>query len=135
MANTFPTLSSGSVTVHGALGSNALMMYPSSVVQSYVTRVIQFINSSEQKFTVRTNLFGAVLAFQNLNGYDFSLLRNFFMQMKGSYVDPALINTFSMTIAGETYDWLHFDDQKFEAACDNAERYSLKLKISQLRPN
>ena len=99
MANTFPTLSSGSMTVYGSLGAGAMAMYPATVVNSYVTRVIQFVNSSEQRWTVRGALFGAVLSFQNLNGYDLSLLRNFFVQMKGSFVDDALLNTVSMTLA------------------------------------
>jgi hypothetical protein len=123
------------MTVHGTLGAGAMAMYPATVVNSYVTRVIQFLDSSEQRFTVRNVLFGCVLEFKNLNGYDLSLLRNFFVQMKGSYVDAALLNTFSMTIAGEIYNWLHLDDDKFEAECDRAESYSLKLKISQVRPN
>ena len=104
-------------------------------MNSYVTRTIQFVNSSEQRWTVRTALFGCVLEFHGLNGYDLSLLRNFFVQMKGSYVDDALLNTFSMTLAGITYSYLHFDDDKFESECDQAERYSLKLKVSQVRPN
>lgn len=135
MANTFPTLSSGSMTVHGSLGAGAIAQYPANLVNSYVTRVIQFVNSSEQRWTVRSALFGAVLSFQNLNGYDLSLLRNFFVQMRGSYTDDALLNTFSMTLAGNTYNYLHFDDDHFESECGNAERYSVKLKISQVRPN
>ena len=135
MANTFPTLSSGSMVVHGTLGAGAMAQYPATIVNSYVTRVVQFVNSSEQRWTVRTNLFGAVLEFRGLCGYDLSLLRNFFVSLKGSYVDDALLNTFSMTLAGITYSYLHFDDDKFEAEADNAERYSVKLKISQVRPN
>ena len=135
MANTFPTLSSGSMTVHGTLGAGAMAMYPATVVNSYVTRVIQFLDSSEQRFTVRTCLFGAVLEFRGLCGYDLSLLRNFFVSLKGSYVDDSLLNTFSMTLAGITYSYLHFDDDKFESECDQAERYSLKLKVSQVRTN
>ena len=135
MANTFPTLSSGSMTVHGSLGAGAIAQYPANLVNSYVTRVIQVVNSSEQRWTVRTNLFGAVLEFRGLCGYDLSLLRNFFVSLKGSYVDDSLLNTFSMTIAGITYNFLHFDDDKFESECDQAERYSLKLKVSQVRPN
>ena len=135
MANTFPTLSSGSMTVHGTLGAGAMAMYPATVVNSYVTRVITFLDSSEQRFTVRTALFGCVLEFRGLNGYDLSLLRNFFVQMKGSFVDDALLNTFSMTIAGVSYSYLHLDSDSFESECDSAERYSCKLKISQVRPN
>lgn len=123
------------MTVHGTLGNNSMMQHPANLVNSFVTRTIQFLNSSEQRWTVRGTLFGAVLSFQNLNGYDLSLLRNFFVQMRGSYVDDALLNTFSMTIAGNTYNWLHFDDDKFESECDQSERYSLKLKVSQVRPN
>jgi len=135
MANTFPTLGSGSMTVHGSSLNDAIMQYPASLVNSYITRVIQFVNSSEQRWTVRGNLFGCVLSFQHLNGYDLSLLRNFFVQMKGSFVDDALLNTFSMTIAGVSYSYLHLDSDSFESECDSAERYSCKLKISQVRPN
>jgi hypothetical protein len=123
------------MTVHGTLGNNSMMQHPANLVNSFVTRTIQFLNSSEQRWTVRGTLFGVVLSFQNLNGYDLSLLRNFFVQMRGSYVDDALLNTFSMTIAGNTYSWLHFDDDRFESECDQSERYSLKLKVSQVRPN
>jgi hypothetical protein len=135
MANTFPPLSSGSMVVHGTLGNNSMMQHPANLVNSFVTRTVQFLNSSEQRWTVRTNLFGAVLEFRGLCGYDLSLLRNFFVSLKGSYVDDALLNTFSMTIAGIIYNFLHFDDDKFEAEADNAERYSVKLKVSQVRPN
>ena len=135
MANTFPTLSSGSMTVHGSLGAGAIAQYPANLVNSYVTRVIQFLDSSEQRFTVRTCLFGAVLEFRGLCGYDLSLLRNFFASLKGSYVDDSLLNTFSMTLAGNTYNYLHFDDDSFDAEADSSEKYSVKLKISQVRPN
>jgi len=135
MANIFPTLSSGSMQVRGTLANGAIAMYPTSLVFSYVTRVITFVNSSEQRWTVRNNLFGAVLEYRRLNGYDLSLLRNFFIQMKGSYVDAALLNTFSITIGGNTYNYCAFDQDTFDSVCDSAENYSTTLKIKQVRPN
>ena len=135
MPNVFPTLSSGSMTVHGALGAGAMAQYPSTIVQSYATGIVQFVDDSEQRWTSRIVLFGATLEFRGLNGYDLSLIRNFWAQMKGGYVDSALVNTFTITIGGNTYNFCAFDGDEFEEECERAEQYSLQLKIRQVRPN
>ena len=135
MANVFPILSSGSMTVHGTLGSNALMMYPASFGNTYLTRKIHFMNDTEQRWTVRNALFSAVLEFRSLSGYDASLLYEFFRQMRGAYVDPTLLNTFSITVSGVIYDYCVFDQDSFEETVDRQENLATLIRVKQLRPN
>jgi len=62
MPHTFPILSSGSMKVYGDdLLNSAIVMYPSALGFEYTTRVLKFINDSEQRFTVKGELFMAVL--------------------------------------------------------------------------
>ena len=135
MANVFPTLSSGSMRVSPTLATNAMVQYPLTLVNSYVVRVIQFLDDSEQRFVVRGPLFGATLEFHGLNGADLSVLREFFYEMRGGYVDAALVNTFSIKLAGITYNYCIFDTDDFAVQTDRAENSSVSLKVMQVRPN
>jgi hypothetical protein len=136
VANVFPALSSGTATIlSGSLATNAMMEWRSSIVYSCMTTVIEFVDSSEQRWMNRGFLFGATLAYEHLNAYDLSVLRNFWNQVKGGYVDDALANTFSIEVSGNEYNWCCFDGDDFEVEEDRSFKFSVKLKIRQLRPN
>lgn len=135
MALTFPTLSSGSMTVKSPLTSYALMKYPAQLQSRFVTRTLVFLNDTEQRFTVRNFLFSCVLQYNKLNGFDVSVLRDFFNTMLGMYVDDALLFTFSINIAGVTYNYCVFDQDEFAVTADRGETFTLELKIKQIRPN
>ncbi len=132
---TFPTISSGSMRVQGALASESLAMYPATLAHSFITRVITFANDSEQRWTVRRELFAAILQFHDLDGYSLSVLVDFFRTMKGRYVDTALLNVFDITLGGVNYQWCSFDQDDLLVEVGQNERYSLQLSIKQLRPN
>lgn len=108
-------------------------MYPLTLRNSFNTRVKKFMNDTEQRWTVSNVMFSAELQFHSLNGYDLSLLYNFFQAMHGSYVDTALIFHFQITLAGITYDYCVFDQDTFEAQVGLNETYSVTLKIKQIR--
>ena len=132
---TFPTLGSGSMKVYSPLDTGALAMYPATLNRGYVTRVLKFINDSEQRFTVRRELFSATLQFQNLNGYDLGLLMRFFEEMRGMYVDTLLLNVFDITIDGVNYQYCAFDQDQLDVQSDRGLSFSLTMAIRQVRAN
>jgi hypothetical protein len=135
MAEVFPTMSSGSMRVVGSLLSEAVAMYPVKTSQSYIVRKISFLDDSEQRWVVRKKLFSCTLEYKNLNGYDLSLLRDFFTSQKGMYVSESLTSTFSITLSGMTYSYCVFDQDYFESDVAEGELYSTTLQIKQVRQN
>ena len=135
MSSTFPSISSGSMKVIGALGSQALAKYPSTLEFGYVTRVITFLGDQEQRFLVRGELFSATLQFNGLNSYDTSVLRTFFRSMTGMATSVDLTRTFSITLDSVTYNYCVFDQDSFEPEIGRTELTTFELKIKQLRPN
>lgn len=132
---TFPQLSSGSVSVRGALANEALAMYPATLGHSFVTRTLTFLGDQEQRWTVRRELFSALLEYHSVNGYDFSILLKFFRDRKGAYVNPSLTNAFDITLAGVNYQYCVFDHDEFEFQSEQGETYSFTLRIKQIRVN
>lgn len=132
---TFPQLSSGSMKVQSPLTGSAIAMYPASLSNAWVTRVIKFLGDQEQRWVVRRPLFSATLQYHSMNGYDTSLLSSFFSSVTGKYVLPDLSNSFSITLGSETYDYCVFDQDEFNVTCNASDSYSFSLKITQLRPN
>lgn len=135
MPLTFPILSSGSMKVYGTLANNAIMKYPSTLEYSYVTRILQFVGDQEQRFLVRGELFGALLQFRDVNGYDMSIVRDFFRSMRGMAASVDLTHTFGIVIDGVTYNYCVFDQDDISPEISRAELFSFDLKIKQLRPN
>jgi hypothetical protein len=121
--------------VRSPLSGNAIAMYPAVFGHSFITRVNQFLDDSEQRWTVRGELLGLTLKYHGVCGYDFSLIRDFFAARLGGYVDPNLVNTFSITIDGVTYDWCCFESDAIEDVVERSETYSFELRIKQLAPN
>ncbi len=132
---TFPLLSSGSMKVSTALSTQAFAMYPSTLTFDYVTRVIQFLGDQEQRFLVRHELFNAELQYSNVNGYDMSLVVDFFKFMLGKAVDTDLSHTFDITIDGNNYAYCVFDQDDLMPDVGRGETYDFVLKIRQLRKN
>lgn len=132
---TFPTLSSGSMSVSSAINDEAMAMYPSTVSHSFNTRVIQFLGDQEQRWTVRGELFDAVLEYQRVNGYDLSIIRAFFRSQRGMYVNLDLTSTFDITIFGQNYQYCCFDQDELSVTSDQSNTYSFSLRIKQLRAN
>jgi hypothetical protein len=133
----FPTLSSGSMRVTTALGSNALMKHPSQIQTTFMTKVIRFVSDDEQRWPVQQKLMQATLNYSRMNGYDTSLVREFFYSQKGSYVNTSWSNTFDIVIDGVTYAYCVFDQDEF-VATENPSypgTYSFSLKIRKLRKN
>lgn len=131
----FPTLASGSMVVDSSILGNPIAMYPMTSTTSWVTRIIRFVNDTEQSWTVRTALFSAQLNYHDVNGYDAARVEDFFHQQIGMWVDEALVNTFSMLINGTTYSWLVFDqDDLVLTENPNAiGRFSFTINVKQVR--
>jgi hypothetical protein len=121
--------------VRSPLSGNALAQYPAGFSHAVVTTVNQFLDDSEQRWVSRAELLTLVLKYHGLNGYDMGLIRDFFDQMTGGYVDEAMVNTFTMTIDNVTYDWMTFVGDGLESVVKTGEFYSLSLTMRQLAPN
>lgn len=132
---TFPTLSSGSMKVYSPLLDQAIAMYPAMLTHSVITRVIKFANDTEQRWSVRPELFSATLQYSAVNGYDLALIQAFFRTMRGEYVDTLMLNVFDITIDGVQYFWCVFDQDSISPESEIGETYSFVLNIKQLRPN
>lgn len=137
MPNTFPTLSSGSMTVATSIANEPLGRGTFVRSNRFVTRVARFLDDSEQRWVVHPGLMSAVLNLQGMNGYDTSQLATFFRARKGAYLDAALTNTFSITIQGTQYDYCVFDQDDFTVA-ESKEKpmyFDIVLRIRQVRTN
>lgn len=131
----FPTMSSGSMKVVGDLDSEAIAMHPSVINHSFATRIFRSVGDHEQRWAIRRELFGGILQYSQVNGYDMSLIREFFNSQKGRYVNSSLSNVFDITLFGITYDYCVFDQDELEVSVGRGETYSFELRIKQIRPN
>jgi len=135
MANIFPTLSESSAYTLSPLSGYALANYPVVQSQAYQVRKLRFLNDSEQRWISRPILFGCTLKYSRISGYDTSLLLGFFRQMRGALVDAALLNTFSITLSGNLYNFCSFVNDSLPIQSEAGERFSLQMQIVQVRPN
>lgn len=118
MAN-FPTLKSGAVAMYGTTQTLA-----------YNTGLVQFVNDAEQRWRGMPQLFRGTLNYTDLNGYDLGLLQEFFRSCKGR-----LDTTWSLTIDGQTWNDLTFDQDDFTYTESKPNLYACTLKVRQTRPN
>ncbi len=133
--NTFPTFTSGSMKVSDDIKDNAIAMYPLARAYNIPSRVIQFLGDQEQRWSTNVELFSTILEFHSLNGYDLSVLVDFFRKMKGGCVNPSLTNTFEITLNGVLFKYCCFDQDGFSPISNIGEKFSTSLKIKQIRPN
>jgi hypothetical protein len=118
---TFPTLSTGSVA-----------MYPLTRNVCFATGIFTFINGSEQRVPDRAGYPSFALVLTGANGYDASLVREFFYGRKGAFD-----NTWSLTLAPNlggspvTYPNLFFADDAIQFTDAPAERFSVTLRCMQ----
>jgi DMSO/TMAO reductase YedYZ molybdopterin-dependent catalytic subunit len=118
MAN-FPALRSGQVAMNGTTQTLA-----------YSTGVVQFVNDAEQRWRGMPKLFRGSLVFTDLNGYDLGLLQEFFRSSKGRFD-----TTWSITIDGQTWNYMAFDQDDFTYTENRPNLFSCTLKVRQVRPN
>lgn len=136
MSLSFPVISSGSMRVlDPTVSASMLAMYPATLRYSYVTRVNQFVNDSEQRWVSRKSLFSAVLEYHSVNGYDLSLVRAFFNTMLGKASSSDLTHTFSINVLGTTYSYCVFDQDELAVQEEPGNKYSFSLSLLQVRPN
>lgn len=125
MANIFPNLASGAVSIR----------YPLAQTVQANTEVIQFVNGSERRWRNATKLQAFTLTYTDVNSYDLSTILEFFTTMKGRFVDDSLANTFSLTLGANTWNYCVFDQDDFTEIESKIGRYSFQLKIRQVRKN
>lgn len=119
MAGAFPNLTSG-----------AILRHPSSRRQRFPTRVIRFGDDKEKRWPVARPLEGWVIGLVNINGYDLSVVRGFWIVQKGRFDD-----TFSITIDGLTSTNMVFTNDTFPTI-EQARRpdlVSLRLEVRAVR--
>lgn len=118
MAGTFPALKTGVVG-----------MYPATLGLTYRTDVVQFVNDSEQRWATQPALGEFELTFTAVDGYDLSLVMDFFRSQKGQFD-----GTWTLTINSNTYNNCTFLDDAFTWTERKAERYDFTLKCRQEKP-
>jgi hypothetical protein len=114
----FPTLKSGTVSCYGLQRT-----------ASFATEVAEFLDDTEQRFRVRPPLARFTLVFKDIEGYDLNRVRAFWISTKGAF-DA----TWDLTIAGVTYSNLCFEGDLFSPNEQKQNRYSLELKVLQVKP-
>jgi hypothetical protein len=112
-----------------ALRSGVVGMYPATLGKIYKTEVVQFVNDSEQRWATWPGFGDFELVFTDINGYDLSLLLDFFRSMKGQFDD-----SWRLIINGQTYTNCCFLQDDFTYTESKPERYSITLKCRQTRP-
>src|SRR5713226_2358169 len=119
MAGTFPTIKSG----------NAVVSFGTTRGVELKTKVLKFLDRSEQRWQQRAALGNFTLAFSNIEGYDLSQIRAFWRAQKGAadytWTLPALK-------AGDpTYGNCAFVDDLFSFTESKPNRYSGQLNVIQ----
>jgi hypothetical protein len=67
------------------LKSGYLSTYPLVHETHCPTRILQFLDDSEQRFAIAKPLHRFTLTYHEIDGYDLGLLRTFWESMKGQY--------------------------------------------------
>lgn len=129
----FPTMGSGSVHIIPSQANESFVQHPLSFDYGFRTRVTQFLNGSEQRWTVADALVSFGLEFTSVNGYDTSMVRTFFYSQRGMAVNTQLTNTFDMVVKGNVFKYCVFDQDDFSATIDSKETYKFTLKVKQVR--
>lgn len=132
---TFPTNASGSVRAVAPLADEAMAMYPATIAIEQKVKVFTFLNDEEQRFVSSHPLLRITLKYTLVNGYDMSVIRDFFMSMRGAHVTSLLIDLFDITLEGVEYNYCCFDQDELTVEVGPSETYSFELKIRQLRAN
>lgn len=137
MPNTFPTLSSGACFVQADLSGQPIAKYPIQVKNEWLTRTIRFVADTEQRWVVRPQLATITMQYKSVLGYDVARIMEFFKQRTGRYVDIAYLNTFSITVHSDTYDYCVFDQDSINVveSPENPNYFDFVIRIKQLRPN
>lgn len=128
-----PSLDSASVSVAAPLSADSFAMYPATIDTKFVTRVTQFVDDSEQRWTVADALKSFELQYSQVSGYDMSLMMAFFVTQKGKHVSTDLVSTFSVQLYGDIYLYCVFDQDELIPTIGAGETYQFTLKIRQVR--
>lgn len=128
-----PSLESASVSVLSPLSADSFAMYPATIGSKFVTRVHQFVDDSEQRWTVADSLKEFELQYSQVNGYDMSLMMKFFISQKGRHVSTDLTTTFSVQLYGDIHLYCVFDQDDLIPVVGQGETYQFTLKIKQIR--
>jgi len=114
------------------LKSGQPAMYPATRAKTFRTGVHQFADGSEQRWRAAAPLTGWALEYRDINGYDVSLLRAFFVSTKGAFD-----RTFTITVpaGGTQYQNMAFDQDDFTAAESRPNRWTVTLRLRQVRKN
>lgn len=121
--------------ITGPLASQAIAMFPAVLASSFSTKVIKFLNDTEQRFVANDKLFSCTLQYHAVDPYDMNLIRKFFNDMDGMYISNDLLHSFSITIDGSTYNNCGFGQDILNIEENRGGTYSFELKILQVAPN
>lgn len=112
-----------------ALKTGVVGMYPATLGLTFKTDVVQFVNDTEQRWATWQGVSEFELVFTDIDGYDLSLLVEFFNSVKGQF-DA----TWTLPINGQTYNNCSFLQDDFTYTEAKPERYSVTLKCRQEKP-
>lgn len=113
----FPALRSGAVTMYGCQRD-----------LRFGTGMVQFCDDSEQRWKTHGRLVGFTLEFRNIDGYDFANIQEFFRSMKGAFD-----STWDLTLDGTLHADLCFDTDEIAWTETKPNRFSLSLRVRQVR--
>lgn len=111
------------------LKSGVLCKYPVEHSQEFRTRVIRFLDDSEQRFTVRPPLQRFSLVYRAIDAEDLTRLRQFWESMKGQF-DAS----WSLDWNGEQIERCRFDSDEFKFVESHfPSRFDVILHVVQVR--
>lgn len=122
------------------LHSGTTMYFGSTLGVQFGTDVVRFVNDAEQRWRTRTPLAQFSFVYTDVDGYDLSVMREFFYAHKGRFIDVALSNTFevdSADIPDGPFEFCYFDQDELSVTESQRfpNRYTFTLNIRQARPN
>ena len=115
MPAVFPNISTGDVC-----------LYPVTQTLAMPTRVIRFLDDTEQRWRSADPLNSWVLTYNRILWADIVTLQNFFNTVKGAFD-----STWTFPFLGTNYTSMCFDQDDFSAVESDPGRYTVSLKLRQ----
>jgi hypothetical protein len=112
-----------------------MALYPTTTADRVQSRLIKFLDDSEQRWTSAPMMSAFMLQYVGVSGFDLAQIRTFFLTCKGRCVDAALATSFSFTLGPRLYQYCVFDQDGLDVQSNPGEVYSFTLRIKQVRQN
>lgn len=105
-------------------------LYPLTIAKRYPVAVLKFTDGTEQRYRQAAGLNAFTLELSEITAAEKDAIVDFFETVKGSF-DA----TWDLVLAGTTYGYMAFADDKIEATEGASGVWSMSVRLVQTRKN